>query len=149
MENQVVIFELGSEYFGADIAKVESIIKMQAITKLPHTPEFVEGVTNLRGKILPVMDLRKRFDMPAQEVNKNNRIIVVNLNQTNVGMIVDEVSEVLTIPAGAVEAAPAISSNADSACITGIAKIDERLVILLDLQKVLSGDEQLVDEIEK
>jgi len=142
MENQIVIFQLGSEFFGADIAKVESIIKIQSITQLPHAPNFVEGVTNLRGKVLPVIDLRKRFGLPAQETNKNSRIIVVSVDQIEVGMIVDEVSEVLTIPEGAVEAAPAIVTTVNSSFIKGIAKIEERLVILLNLTQVLSTKEQ-------
>ena len=150
MENQIVIFELGSEHFGADIAKVESIIKIQPITQLPHAPSFVEGVTNLRGKVLPVIDLRKRFGLPAGEVDKNSRIIVVSVDKIEVGMIVDEVSEVLTLPEGAVEAAPAIATTVDSSFIKGIAKLAasgnstglaERLVILLDLAQVLSTKE--------
>jgi purine-binding chemotaxis protein CheW len=151
MENQIVIFELGPEFFGVDIATVQSIIKIQPITKLPHTPEFVEGVTNLRGKVLPVIDLRRRFGFVAEEVEKNNRIIVVSVNQIEVGMIVDEVSEVVTVPEGAVEPAPAIATTVDSAFIKGIAKLGahsgsaeqtERLVILLDLAQVLSTKEQ-------
>lgn len=150
MENQIVVFELGSEYFGADIAKVESIIKIQPITQLPHAPAFVEGLTNLRGKVLPVIDLRKRFGLPAQETDKNSRIIVVSVDQMEVGMIVDEVSEVLTVPEGAVEPAPAIATTVDSAFIKGIAKLSTndgsgqeaaRLVILLDLTQVLSTKE--------
>ena len=153
MENQIVIFELGAEFFGVDIATVQSIIKIQPITRLPHTPEFVEGVTNLRGKVLPVIDLRKRFGFVAQETDKNSRIIVVSINQIEVGMIVDEVSEVMTVPEGAVEAAPAIATTIDSAFIKGIAKLGtssgaagaeqtKRLVILLDLAQVLSTREQ-------
>jgi len=151
MENQIVIFELGSEHFGADIAKVESIIKIQPITQLPHAPGFVEGVTNLRGKVLPVIDLRKRFSLPTQETDKNSRIIVVSVDQIEVGMIVDEVSEVLTLPEGSVEAAPPIATTIDSSFIRGIAKLGvngnsggpaERLVILLDLAQVLTIKEQ-------
>ena len=111
MENQIVVFELGSEYFGVDIAKVESIIKMQPITQLPHTLEFVEGVTNLRGKVLPVIDLRKRFALESREADKNSRIIVVCVEQIEIGMVVDAVSEVMTISEQAVEAAPAITTT--------------------------------------
>ena len=146
MENQIVIFQLGSEFFGADIAKVESIIKIQSITQLPHAPNFVEGVTNLRGKVLPVIDLRKRFGLPAQETNKNSRIIVVSVDQIEVGMIVDEVSEVLTVPEGAIETVPAIATTVDSSFINGIAKIEGCLVILLDLTQVLSTKEQTTIE---
>jgi purine-binding chemotaxis protein CheW len=142
MENQIVVFELNSEYFGVEIARVESIIKMQPITQMPHVPAFVEGITNLRGKVLPVIDLRKRFGLPPREADKDSRIIVVGLNQTEVGMIVDEVSEVLTIPGSAVEPAPAIARSTDCTFITGIAKLDLRLIILLDLEKVLTAFEQ-------
>jgi purine-binding chemotaxis protein CheW len=147
MENQIVIFELGTEHFGVEIARVESIIKMQPITQLPHVPSFVEGVTNLRGKVLPVIDLRKRFGLAVRETDKNSRIIVVSLDQSEVGMIVDEVSEVLTVPEGAVEPTPAITTGVDSAFITGIAKLDQRLVVLLDLQRILSANEHISDSI--
>ena len=151
MENQIVIFELGSEYFGVDIATVQSIIKVQPITKLPRTPEFIEGVTNLRGKVLPVIDLRKRFGLSPREADKNSRIIVVSINHNEVGIIVDEVSEVVTVPAGAVEALPGMATTVDSAFIRGIAKLEangnsaqaaERLIILLNLDQVLSTKEQ-------
>ncbi len=142
MDNQIVVFELCTEFYGVDIAKVESIIKMQPITQMPHAPIFVEGVTNLRGKVLPVIDLRKRFGLAPQAAGKNSRIIVVSVNRVEVGMIVDGVSEVLTVPEGAVEAAPQITTTVDSTFITGIAKLDQRLVILLDLGCILSGQEQ-------
>ena len=142
MDSQVVVFRLGTEDFGVSISSVESIIKMQSITKMPHAPGFVEGVTNLRGKVLPVIDLRRRFGLPPQEINKNNRIIIINVNRIEVGMIVDGVSEVLTIPEQAVEPTPAIALSVEAGFITGIAKIDQRLVILLDLGRVLSGSEQ-------
>ena len=143
METQIVVFELRSENFGVEIASVESIIKMQPITQLPHVSSFVEGVTNLRGKVLPVIDLRKRFGLAPRETDKNSRIIVVSLDQTEVGMIVDEVSEVLTVPAGVVEPVPAITSTVDSSFITGIAKLNQRLVILLDLHSILANEEKL------
>jgi purine-binding chemotaxis protein CheW len=143
MENQCVIFEVSGEFYGVDIAAVESIIKMQPITVVPHAPAFVEGVINLRGAVLPVLDLRKRFGLPGRQSDKDSRIVVVALGETEVGMIVDGVSEVLTVPEGAVEPPPSMVTTADSAFITGIAKIDGRLVILLDLEKVLSLQEQL------
>lgn len=141
MENQIVVFEVGSEQFGVQIANVESIIKMQQITQLPHVSHFVEGVTNLRGKVLPVIDLRKRFGLEAKQADKNSRIIVVRVDEMEIGMIVDNVSEVMTVPQGAVEPTPTITSSVDTAFITGIAKLDPRLVILLDLQKILSTQE--------
>jgi purine-binding chemotaxis protein CheW len=142
MENQIVVFELGAEHFGVSIASVESIIKLQSITKMPQAPSFVEGVTNLRGKVLPVLDLRARFGLAKQEPTKSSRIIVISVDKNEIGMVVDGVSEVLTIQNDAVEPAPAITTTLDSTFITGIAKIGQRLVILLDLGKVLSLDEQ-------
>lgn len=142
MDNQIVVFELETEFFGVKIAAVESIIKMQPITRLPHTPTFVEGITNLRGKILPVIDLRKRFSLPPRETDKNSRIIVVVMNDTEVGITVDGVSEVLTLPEQSVEPAPSIATTVDSNFIAGVAKVEQRLIILLDLEKVLSTEEQ-------
>jgi purine-binding chemotaxis protein CheW len=142
MENQIVVFELSSELYGVSISSVESIIKMQAITKMPHAPKFVEGVTNLRGKVLPVVDLRKRFGLADTTSTRNSRIIVISVNGMEVGMVVDGVSEVLTIQDENIEPTPMITSTLDSTFITGIAKIDQRLIILLDLGKVLSTQEQ-------
>jgi purine-binding chemotaxis protein CheW len=142
MEKQLVVFELASELFGVDIGAVESIIKMQAITRVPQSPEFVEGVINLRGKVLPVIDLRLRFGLPAVEVTKSNRIMVVSMDGSQVGMIVDGVSEVLSISDSDVEPPPAMATTVNSTFIIGIAKIDTRLVILLDLKKILSLEEQ-------
>ncbi len=113
MENQFVVFELGSENYGVSIASVESIIKMQAITKIPHSNDFVAGVTNLRGKVLPVVDLRRRFGLPPQEADKNNRIIIISVNEMEVGMIVDGVSEVLTIQDESVVPTPPITITVD------------------------------------
>lgn len=141
MENQLVVFKLANEYYGVDIALVESIIKMQTLVAVPHTPDFVEGVTNLRGVVLSVVDLRKRFGLPAVEASKDTRIIVVEINNLTVGMIVDAVTEVLRLQEDAIQPPPPLMVTAASAFITGIAKIDERLVTLLDLRKVLSLDE--------
>lgn len=142
MDSQIVVFELGSEFFGVQIAAVESIIKMQPITRMPHAPGFVEGITNLRGRILPVIDLRKRFGLPTQPYTSESRIIVINVGSTEVGMVVDGVSEVLTISDELVEETPQVAASIDAGFITGIAKIGQRLVIMLDLVKVLSNQER-------
>jgi purine-binding chemotaxis protein CheW len=143
VDYQIVIFELASELFGLQIASVESIIKLQSITQVPHTPSFVEGVTNLRGNVLPVIDLRKRFGFDAKIVDKNSRVIVVNADKIKVGMIVDAVAEVQTISDQAVEPAPAITMTVDSNFITGIVKTANNLVILLNLGSVLAGQEKV------
>ncbi len=142
MEHQLVVFELANEQYGVDIAMVEGIIKMQPITVVPQAPSFVEGVTNLRGSVLPVIDLRKRFNLPQEEATKNSRIIHIAIDNVKVGMIVDAVSEVLLVSEEAIEPTPPIVTTVDSAFITGIAKLEGRLIILLDLGKVLSFNEQ-------
>ena len=142
MENQLVIFDLAEEHYGVDIAAVEGIIKMQDITTVPHAPEFVEGVTNLRGEVLPVVDLRKRFELPPSEETIDTRIVVVELQTGKVGVIVDDVSEVLQVPADAIEPPSPIIAGIESAMLMGIAKVEDRLIILLDLVKLLSAEEQ-------
>jgi purine-binding chemotaxis protein CheW len=142
MEKQLVVFELANEYYGVDIAAVEGIIKMQPITVVPHAPSFVEGVTNLRGSVLPVIDLRNRFGLQKEETTRNSRIITVTIQGVKVGMIVDAVSEVLRVSEDAIEPPPPMVTNVDTAFITAIAKVDDKLIILLDLAKVLSLQEQ-------
>ena len=142
MERQLVVFELGKEYFGVNIIIVDGIIKIQEITSVPLALDFVEGITNLRGSVLPVIDLRKRLGMPVGENTGDTRIIVVNTDDAKIGMIVDAVSEVLTILDETIEATPPVVSTIDTAFITGIAKLEDRLIILLDLDKVLSADER-------
>ncbi|MBP7691512.1 MAG: chemotaxis protein CheW [Anaerolineales bacterium] len=142
MENQLVVFDLANEQYGVDIAAVEGIIKMQAITAVPRAPEFVEGVTNLRGKVLPVIDLRRRFGLPRGDGGKAMRIVVVEMGGVTVGIVVDGVSEVLRVSTEAIEPPSPIVTTVDSAFIRGIAKISDRLVILLDIGKVLSFQEQ-------
>ena len=148
MENQLVVFDLANEHYGVNISAVESIIKLQPITAVPHAPEFVEGITNLRGTVLPVVDLRKRFGLPAGEATKETRIVVAEIDGTQVGMMVDAVTEVLRVDEEAIEPPSPIVTTVDgdwssrNAFIPGIAKVDERLIILLDLARVLSPEEQ-------
>ncbi len=143
MERQLVIFKLGSEFFGIDIASVEGINKMLMITKIPQSPEYMEGITNLRGSVLPVIDLQKRFGMQLTERDEDTRIVVAAMDGVKVGMIVSEVSEVLSVEENVIEQTPALASNVNSEFITGVAKIDSRLVILLDLAKVLTMEEKI------
>lgn len=143
MEQQLVVFELAKEHYGVDISMVESIIKMQEITRIPQSPSFVEGITNLRGIVLPVIDLRKRFGLESQAVSRDSRIMVVALGSMKVGMIVDAVSEVLRVQSDSIEPPPSMTTTSRVNFITGIAKLDEILVILLDASKILSTDEQM------
>jgi purine-binding chemotaxis protein CheW len=144
-ERQVALFELGGETYGLDIGTVHEIIRMQPITRVPKAPFYVEGVINLRGKVIPVVDMRKRFGLEASDRNKNNRIVVVAIAGTTIGIIVDAVTEVLRIPNASVEPASSIVTAGETDYLQGIAKLDERMVILLDLGRVLSKDGMFTD----
>jgi len=142
---QLVCFRLGDENFGLDIYKVHDINRRVDITKIPKSPKFVEGVINLRGNIVPVIDLRKRFEMPKLESHtKENRIVVIENNGQTVGLAVDAVTEVLRIPVDAIEPTPdMVKSEVDSRYIEGITKLsDSRLLIVLDTDKIFSDDEK-------
>ncbi len=138
---QLVTFRLGEEEFGFDIFKVKEINKMMELTKVPNSPHYVEGVVNLRSKIIPVIDLRTRLSMGKIEHDSETRIIVADLHERTVGFIVDEVKEVLRIPKNTTEAPPDIVSGIDADYITSIAKLEDRLLILLDLTKILTDVE--------
>ena len=148
MERQLVVFELANEQYGVDIAVVESIIKMQDITIVPHTPDYIEGVTNLRGTVLPVVDLRTRFGLPRQEATHDTRIVVVDVGGTKVGMVVDAVTEVLRVPGEAIEPPSSLVMSSLSGFINGVAKVDGRLVILIDVRKAILTEEMLAGQAE-
>jgi purine-binding chemotaxis protein CheW len=139
-ELQIVVLDVGGEEFGVPIMNVHEIIRMVPVTKLPNSSQFVEGVINLRGKVIPVVDLRKRFGSVQSDQGEQCRIVVVNPNDQVVGVIVDGVSEVLKIPTSNIDPAPAaVTNGADF--ITGIGKVEERLLILLDINKLFTTDE--------
>lgn len=138
---QLVTFSIGSEEFGVDILKVMEIIRTMEITKVPKAPPFVEGVINLRGLVIPIIDLRRRFGLEHKTLDTDTRIIVIEINGMTVGFVVDSVSEVLRIPASTVEPAPPVVAGLDSDYISGIGKLEDRLLILLDLDKLLSADD--------
>ena len=138
----LVTFNLLGEEFGMPILDVREIIRMVDITPVPHAPAFVEGVINLRGQILPVIDLRKRFNLNATSLEEDTRIIVVEINNSLLGLIVDGVKEVLRIPSDSVSPPPQIVANGIGAeYIKGIANYDEKMIILIDLKRVFSHDE--------
>ena len=139
---QLVTFNIGSEEFGIEILKVQEIIRTMEITRGPRAPDYVEGVINLRGKVIPIIDLRKKFAMPAHAHDSQTRIVVVDLSGMIVGFVVDSVSEVLRIDSGTVEPPPQIVSGVDSEYISGVGKLADRLLILIDLDKLLSQEEQ-------
>lgn len=138
---QLVSFKVSDAEFGVDILRVQEINKMMELTVVPNTPTFVEGVVNLRGRIIPVINLRSRLGLEVKEYDSETRIIVVDLDDKTIGFIVDEVKEVLRIPKSITEAPPQIVSGVDSEYITAIGKLEDRLLILLDLTKILSNKE--------
>lgn len=139
---QLVSFLIENEEFGVDILNVQEIIRPVDITRVPNAPAFVEGVINLRGRIVPVVDLRKRFNMSQRERDKNSRIIVVELDDKIVGFMVDAVREVLRVDTNVIEPPPELAIGIDAGYITGVAKLEDRLLILLDLERILSEEEK-------
>ena len=139
---QLVVFQLGGEEFGVEIMQVQEIIRMPDITRIPQSPDYVEGVINLRGKIIVVVNLDTKFDLHSKELDEDSRIVIVEVGSNVVGMIVDSVSEVMRLASSSVEPAPEIISTKIKAdYLKGVGKLDERLLILLDLERVLSDDE--------
>jgi purine-binding chemotaxis protein CheW len=141
-ERQIVIFALGQEEFGVNISEVREIIRMEQITKIPNAASYIKGVINLRGGIIVVIDLAMKVGLPSKEVDKNTRIIVIEVNGNTVGMIVDSATEVLRLSGSNIEPAPAIITekiNADY--IEGVGIIGERLLILLDLARLIEAKE--------
>ena len=141
-EQPVVFFDLASEHYAIDSMCVREIIRMQSITKIPGAPASVEGVINLRGKVTPVLDLRKRLRLRADEESKETRIVVVEVEGQNVGLVVDGVSEVSRIPSSAVEATSTIVAAEEADYILGVAKLEKKLVVLIDIGRLVIGGEK-------
>ena len=138
---QVVGFRIGDETFGVRIGSVREIVRVPEITAVPNAPDTIEGVINLRGKIIPVMDLRKRFGQTEIQADKKNRILVVELNNKLVGLIVNAASEVLKIAPSEIEAPGNLFADGESGYVTGVGKLKGRLIILLDIAKLLHRPE--------
>jgi purine-binding chemotaxis protein CheW len=138
---QVVGFRIGNETFGVRIGSVREIVRVPEITSVPSAPDTVEGVINLRGKIIPVMDLRKRFGQIDIHPDKKNRILVVELENKLIGLIVNAASEVLKIPPSEIEAPGSVFAEGESSYVTGVGKLRGRLIILLDVSKLLHKQE--------
>lgn len=143
-EEQLVSFKIGNEEFGVGIGEVQEIIRLPDITRVPRTPHFVEGVINLRGNVLPVIDLRKRFALEAIKKTNATRIVVVNVDNKTTGIIVDSVSEVLRLSKEAIEPPPPIVARIEGRYLRGIGKLNDgkRLLILLNLNEVLTIKEK-------
>lgn len=139
---QLASFKLANEEYAVDIGAVQEIVRMSSITRVPRAPAFVEGVVNLRGKIVPVIDLRRRFGLSSVEATKSTRIVIVQVGGKTVGLIVDSVREVLRLPSDSVSPPPdMVASGVDAAFFKGVGQLGDRLIILLDLQRLLSHDE--------
>ncbi len=145
LAGKYLTFKLGEEDYALQILKVQEIIEMQEITKVPRTPEYVKGVINLRGKVLPVIDLRLKFGLEQQEATRNTCIILVYVQSGDrtitMGIIIDEVSEVLDITSDQIEPAPSFGTQVDTSFILGMAKTEESVKMLLDIDMVLSEQE--------
>ena len=149
-EGKFLTFILGSEVYGIEILKVREIIKLMDITNVPRTPDYLKGVINLRGKVIPIVDLRSKFSMPEIEHTQETCIIVAEVNQTSIGIIVDSVSEVSNINSEEIEEAPHLGQNIDTDFILGLGKTKERIVILLDIELVLSSEDlETVEQLAK
>lgn len=136
-EVQLVVFKLGREEYGISILQVQEIKRMTDITRVPHTPQYIKGVINLRGSVLPVLDLRKRLNLPPQEDNEDTRIIIVKVEDITVGMIVDSVSEVTAINRENIEPPNAVVGGVAANYLSGVGKQDDRLLILVNLEEII------------
>lgn len=142
-EVQFVIFKLGKEEYGVNIMQVQEIGPYEEPVKVPNTPDFVEGVMNLRGSVIPVISLKKRFGVPGLDITENTRTIVINVGTKQIAFIVDDASEVLTLNEADIQETPDIIAGADRKYITGIGKHGDRLIIILDLNFLLSENEHI------
>ena len=135
---QFVVFELDNEEYGIDILRVKTIEKVTKITRIPKSASYIKGVINLRGEIVPIVDLREKFKLESKEESDNTRIIIVYIDDINVGLIVDSASTVMEINNDMIEAPPESLGNAEQNNIYGIGKLDNKIIILLDVVKMLN-----------
>ena len=141
-EYQLVVFKIGDEEFGVDIAQVREIVRLLEITYMPKAPAFIEGVVNLRGQIVAIIDLAKRLGIPSRPRGDTTRVIVIEIGENTVGMIVDSVSEVLRLSSENIEEVPTlIETEVPEHYIRGVGKLKDRLLVLLDLNRVLTSEE--------
>jgi purine-binding chemotaxis protein CheW len=140
---QYVGFMLGNEKFAISIMDVEEIIRLTEITPVPKAPDFIEGIINLRGRVIPVADLKKRINLGEADYDENKtRIVVVMLNDKRMGLIIDSVDEIIRIESSDVEQAPALTVNMDASYIEGVAKTEKGMIIILNIHKIFTSDEQ-------
>ena len=144
---EYLVFRLGSEEYGIEILKVQEIRGYDRVTRIANTPAFISGVTNLRGAIVPIVDLRVKFQLPSAEFNENTVVIVLNLGTRVVGIVVDGVSDVLSLTTEQIKPAPDFTVTVSSEYLLGLGALDERMLILVDIEKLLNSEEiELVDK---
>ncbi|MGM0653289.1 MAG: chemotaxis protein CheW [Bacillota bacterium] len=149
-EMQLVVFVMENEEFACGINNVREVLKMIRVTPLPRSLDFVEGVINMRGEVIPVIDLRKRFGLPEAERTEESRIIIVEVEERMVGLIVDSVREVLSMPNQQIQDAPSQVAGGKTDLINGVGKVDDRMLIILDLDRILTSEEQIaLDDISR
>ena len=142
-EVQLACFKVGPELYALDIMKIKEIIRPQKLTAIPKAPSFIEGVINLRGAVIPVADLRKRFDQPIGQENRKNRIVICSLSGKIIGLLVDEVTEVKRFGRQQIAPAPQFIKGPQADYFLGVARSDDALIMLIDLEKVLSSNEKI------
>ena len=148
IEGKFLTFVLGEEIYGIEILKAREIIGLMDITTVPQTPDYMKGVINLRGKVIPVIDLRKKFSMQEGVHTQETCVIVVEVNSSSIGLIVDSVSEVSDITGEEIENAPSYGQGIDTSFIMGLGKVKNKIIILLDIDAVLSTEElEMVEEL--
>lgn len=141
-EKQFVVFKLGNEEYGIDIMNVKEIGPFIEAIKVPNTPEFIEGIVNYRGSVIPIINLKKKFKINETNIQNEKRIIYININDRQIGFIVDEASQTIRLYKEEIEPTPDMITDVDKKFITGVGKKEERLIILIDLEKVLNDKEK-------
>lgn len=142
---QVVCFRLADEEYAFDITRVQEVIRMQSLTHVPQMPEFVLGVVNIRGSVVPVFDLRKKFNLPQKAFDEATKILVVTVEKEYISFVVDEILDNIKIDAAQLDPAPTVKMEIEKACVKGVALIDERMITVLDIDRVNDGVNQEID----
>lgn len=137
LEKKYVVFKIENEFYGIEIENVQGIEKVQDFTRVPNAKNYIKGVINLRGEVVPIIELRKRFELEEKEIDENSRIIVLSLNEIQVGMLVDSSSEVIEFTSEEIDTAPPLMESDHEDFVKAIGKKDERLIILLSTEKIL------------
>ncbi|PKK88801.1 MAG: chemotaxis protein CheW [Candidatus Wallbacteria bacterium HGW-Wallbacteria-1] len=145
LAGKYLAFELSDEIYGIEILKVQELIGMMKVTRVPRVPHFIKGIINLRGKVIPVIDLRLKFGLPTLDISEKTCIIVVQITRENskiiIGLMVDEVSEVIDIKTEQIEIAPSFGSSVNTDFLLGIGKVNDKVIMLMEVDQVLSVDE--------